>query len=73
MTSQDDHLLPVQLAREQLAALCTVGDPEGRYRAKWQRAKWQRAKWQRVRKLYEMGYNAEQVRELSFSPPEVLS
>ena len=51
---QDDYSLPVQLARAQIAALRTAGDPEGRYRAKWQL----------VRKLYEMGYNAEQVREL---------
>jgi hypothetical protein len=46
--------LPVQLARAQIAALRTAGDPEGRYRAKWQL----------VRNLYEIGYNAEQVREL---------
>ncbi len=32
----------------------TAGDPEGRYRAKWQL----------VRNLYEIGYNADQVREL---------
>ena len=51
---QDDYSLPVQLARAQIAALRTAGDPEGRYQAKWQL----------VRKLYEMGYNAEQVREL---------
>ena len=51
---QDDHSLPVQLARAQIAALRTAGDPEGRYRAKWQL----------VRNLYEMGYNAERVREL---------
>ena len=51
---QDDQSLPVQLARAQIAALRTAGDPEGRYRAKWQL----------VRNLYEMGYNAERVREL---------
>jgi hypothetical protein len=51
---QDDHSLPVLLARAQIAALRTAGDPEGRYRAKWQL----------VRSLYEIGYNAEQVREL---------
>ena len=50
---QDDHSLPVQLARAQIAALRTAGDPEGRYRAKWQL----------VRNLYEIGYNAEEVRE----------
>jgi hypothetical protein len=49
-----DSSLPVQLARAQIAALRTAGDPEGRYRAKWQL----------VRGLYELGYNAEQVREL---------
>jgi hypothetical protein len=51
---QDDHSLPVQLARAQIAALRTAGDPEGRYQAKWQL----------VRNLYELGYNAEQVREI---------
>ncbi len=51
---KDDHSLPVQLARAQIAALRTAGDPEGRYRAKWQL----------VRNLYEIGYNAEQVREM---------
>ncbi len=51
---QNDHSLPVQLARAQIAALRTAGDPEGRYRAKWQL----------VRNLYEIGYNAEQVREM---------
>jgi hypothetical protein len=51
---QDDHSLPVQLARAQIAALRTAGDPEGRYQAKWQL----------VRKLYELGYTADQVREL---------
>jgi hypothetical protein len=51
---QDDHSLPVQLARAQIAALRTASDPEGRYRAKWQL----------VRNLYQIGYNADQVREL---------
>jgi len=51
---QGDHSLPVQLARAQIAALRTAGDPEGRYQAKWQL----------VRNLYELGYNAEQVREI---------
>ena len=50
----DDHSLPVQLARAQIAALRTAGDPEGRYQAKWQL----------VRNLYNLGYNAQQVREL---------
>ncbi len=44
----------VHSARAQIAALRTAGDPEGRYRAKWQL----------VRNLYEIGYNAEQVREM---------
>ena len=51
---RDDHSLPVLLARAQVAALRTASDPEGRFRAKWQL----------VRGLYELGYNAEQVREL---------
>jgi len=51
---QDDHSLPVQIARAQIDALRTAGDPEGRYRAKWQL----------VRNLYDLGYNAEDVREL---------
>jgi hypothetical protein len=33
---RDDHTLPVLLARAQIEALRTAGDPEGRYRAKWQ-------------------------------------
>ena len=51
---QDDYSLPVQIARAQIAALRTASDPDGRYRAKWQL----------VRNLYEVGYNAEDVREL---------
>jgi hypothetical protein len=51
---QNDQSLPVQLARAQIAALRTAGDPEGRYQEKLQL----------VRNLYELGYNAEQVREL---------
>jgi len=51
---RDDHSLPVQLARAQIEALRTAGDPEGRYRAKWRL----------VRKLYELGYNAEELREI---------
>ena len=46
--------MPVQLARAQIAALQTASDPEGRYRAKYQL----------VRNLYDLGYNAEQVRDL---------
>lgn len=48
-----DTSLPVQLARAQIAALRTAGDPEGRYQAKWQL----------VRNLYTAGYNAEELRE----------
>jgi hypothetical protein len=51
---RDDDSLPVLLARAQIEALRTAGDPEGRYRAKWQL----------VRRLYETGYNAEEVRDL---------
>ena len=51
---QDDHTLPVLLARAQIEALRTAGDPEGRYRAKWSL----------VRSLYDLGYNAQQVREI---------
>jgi hypothetical protein len=51
---QDDYSLPIQIARAQIAALRTASDPEGRYQAKWQL----------VRNLYEVGYNAEDVREL---------
>jgi len=50
----DDHSVPVQLARAQIAALQTASDPEGRFRAKYQL----------VRNLYDLGYNAEQVRDL---------
>ena len=45
----DDHSLPVEVARAQIAAL--------------RRARFC-AKWQLVRNLYGAGYNAEQVREL---------
>jgi len=42
---RDDHSLPVQVARAQVAALRTAGDPTGRYGAKWQL----------VRNLYDLG------------------
>ena len=51
---RDDHSLPVQVARAQIEALRTASDPEGRYRAKSRL----------VRKLYELGYNAEELREI---------
>jgi hypothetical protein len=51
---REDHSLPVLLARAQMEALRTAGDAEGRYRAKWQL----------VRSLYDLGYNAQQVREI---------
>jgi hypothetical protein len=49
-----DNSLPVLLARAQVEALRTAGDAEGRYRAKWLL----------VRGLYDLGYNADQVREI---------
>jgi hypothetical protein len=51
---RDDHSLPVQVARAQIEALRTAGDPDGRYRAKWRL----------VRNLYELGYNAQELREV---------
>jgi hypothetical protein len=51
---RDDHSLPVQVARAQIAALRTAGDPTGRYRAKWRL----------VRNLYNVGYNADELREI---------
>jgi hypothetical protein len=51
---RDDHSLPVLVARAQIEALCTAGNPEGRYRAKRML----------VLGLYDLGYNEEQVREI---------
>ena len=51
---QNDHSLPVLLARAQVEALRTAADAEGRYRAKWLL----------VRGLYDLAYNAQQVREV---------
>jgi len=51
---KDDHSLPVLIARAQIEALRTTGDPGARYEAKWRL----------VRKLYDLGYNADEVREL---------
>jgi hypothetical protein len=51
---KDDVSLPVQMARAQIESLRTAGDPEGRFRAKWQL----------VRSLYRAGYNADDLREL---------
>ena len=51
---RDDHSLPVQMARAQIEALRTASDPEGRYRAKSRL----------VRKLYDLGYNAEELRQI---------
>lgn len=51
---RDDRSLPVLLARAQVEALRTAGNPEERYRAKWRL----------VRGLYDLGYIAEEVREL---------
>lgn len=50
----DNTSLPVQVARAQIAALRTAGDPEGRFHAKTQL----------VRNLYSAGYNADDLREL---------
>jgi hypothetical protein len=51
---RDQHSLPVLLARAQIEALQTARDAEARYRAKWQL----------VRGLYDLGYNAEQLRQI---------
>jgi hypothetical protein len=51
---QDDNSLPVHLARTQIEALRTASDPEGRYRAKSAL----------VRGLYDLGYNADEVRQV---------
>jgi hypothetical protein len=51
---RDDCSLPVLVARAQIEALRTTGDPEGRYRAKRNL----------VLGLYELGYNEQQVREI---------
>jgi hypothetical protein len=51
---REDQSLPVQIARAQIEALRTAGDPEGRYRAKWRL----------VRNLYDLGYNAAELREI---------
>jgi hypothetical protein len=51
---RDDHSLPVLVARAQIEALRTAGDPEGRYRAKRKL----------VLGLYDLGYNAHEVREI---------
>jgi hypothetical protein len=51
---RDDHSLPVLVARAQVEAIRTAGDPEGRYRAKRSM----------VLGLYDLGYNADEVREI---------
>jgi hypothetical protein len=51
---RNDNTLAVQLARAQIEALRTSGDPEGRLRAKWRV----------VRPLYDLGYNPDEVREV---------
>ncbi|MFT5469435.1 MAG: hypothetical protein ACI8UO_004556, partial [Verrucomicrobiales bacterium] len=48
------HSLPVEVARAQIAALRTAGDPIGRYRAKKDL----------ILSLYEGGYTANDVREI---------
>ena len=49
-----DISLPVQVARAQIAALQTAGDPQARYSAKTEL----------VRNLYKLGYNKEELREI---------
>jgi hypothetical protein len=51
---RNDNSLPVLLARAQIEALRTAGDPEERYRSKWLL----------VRGLYDLGYNPQEVREV---------
>ena len=51
---RDDDSPPVLVARAQIEALRTAGDPEGRYRAKRSL----------VLGLYDLGYNEEQIREM---------
>ena len=51
---QGNKSLPVQLARAQIAALQTAGNPDGRYQAKWKL----------VKELYETGYTAETLRKV---------
>ena len=51
---RDDTSLPVLVARAQIEALRTAGDPEGRYRAKRNL----------VLGLYELGYNGDQIRDI---------
>ncbi|HEY0980475.1 DUF4351 domain-containing protein [Schlesneria sp.] len=50
----DDTSLAVQVARAQIAALRTAGNPEERFHAKTQL----------IRNLYSVGYNAGEIREL---------
>jgi hypothetical protein len=50
----NEHSLPVQVARAQIEALRTASDPEGRFRAKMRL----------VRNLYDVGYNAEELRDI---------
>ena len=51
---QGDISLPVQVARAQIEALRTTSSAEGRFEAKWQF----------VRNLYDMGYTADQLRQV---------
>jgi len=51
---EDNPSVAVQVARAQIAALRTAGNPEGRYLAKWQI----------VRNLYSLGYNGDELREV---------
>ena len=49
---QDGKSLPIQLARAQIAALRTARNPERRLEVKWNM----------VRRLYELGYDADELR-----------
>ncbi len=51
---RDNDSLPVLVARAQIEALRTAGDPEGRYRAKRGL----------VLGLYDLGYNEQEIREI---------
>lgn len=48
------HTIPVEVARSQIAALRTAGDPAGRYRAKVDLMK----------SVYALGYTADDIREI---------
>ena len=51
---KDGKSLPIQLARAQIEALRTAGDPERRLEIKWKL----------VRSLYDLGYDADELRRI---------